>query len=50
MTIIEKIKYLSKIALDFDFEEYLRTNNKEITIFEIDTINEKYVLKEGRKF
>ncbi len=50
MTILEKVKYLSKIALDFDFEEYLNTKNKEITIFEIDTINKKYVLKEGRNF
>lgn len=50
MTISDKIKYLSAMALCFDFEEYLNTNNKEIIIFEIDTINERYILKEGRNF
>ena len=50
MTITEHINYLSKVALNFNFNEYLITHNKEIIIFEIDTINNRYVSKEGLNF
>jgi hypothetical protein len=50
MTILERINYISKISLDFDFNNYLKENNKEIVVFKIDTLNKKYVIKEGRDF
>ncbi len=50
MTILKRVSYLSNLALGFDFENYLTINEKQIVVFEIDTLNRRYLLKEGETF
>ena len=47
MDILERLKFISKISFDFDFEIYLAKESKSILVLKIDTINEKYSLISG---
>jgi HKD family nuclease len=46
MNIYTRVSYLAKLALQFDFAEYLSKENKQLLIFEIDTQNKTYKLFE----
>jgi hypothetical protein len=47
MKIFDRIKYVSSIAFDFDFENYLLSQEKLLFIIEIDTINRRYKARES---
>lgn len=47
MTIFDRIKYVATIAFDFDFENYLFSQEKLLLIIEIDTINRSYTARES---
>ncbi len=46
----DRIQYLSRLALGFDFEQYLKQGQKEFTVFRINTIDSCYELLEGDNF
>ncbi|MCX6227042.1 MAG: hypothetical protein NTV01_20225 [Bacteroidia bacterium] len=48
--ISDKIQYLSRIALGFDFRQYLEQNQKRFIVFKINTVDSCYELMEGENF
>jgi len=47
MDILERIKFISKIAYDFEIDDYLQDKSKSLLIFRIDTVSKKYSLLFG---
>lgn len=47
MDILERFKYISNVAYDFNIDNYLQKETKSLLIFLIDSINKKYSLISG---
>ena len=47
MDIIERFKYISKVAYDFDVDNYLQKEAKSLLVFLIDSISKRYTLISG---